>query len=98
MATRNEPSAERAVDFTPQHSRARRAIGRWAAPAAVAVSLAGFWLYLAALAIVDVKPHTSLTAVYYALLGLWLWPLAWRRRARTLTRLRASRLTRVYVA
>ena len=96
MATHNEPSAERAVDPTPQDSRARLRPTRWAAPAAVAVSLVGFWVYLAVLAVVGVRPHTSLTGLYYALLGCWLWALVWRRRARIGDPFRASRLAQVY--
>ena len=47
----------------------------------VAYSLNGFFVYLAVLDAVDVRPRTALTAMYYGLLCVALLATAWRRRA-----------------
>lgn len=90
------PSAS-VVEPTQQDSNsAFVTVGAWLAPVAVAVALIGFWVYLGALEILDVAPRTTLTAVYYALVGIVLWPLAWRRRATIAARLLSSTTSRVF--
>jgi hypothetical protein len=58
------------------------------APTLLAVALVGFWIYLAALGAVGVPPRTSITGVWYALLGAALVVVVWRRRSTLLRRCR----------
>jgi O-antigen ligase len=59
------------------------------------VSLNGFFLYLALLDALDVRPRTAFTAGYYALLGSALLLTAWYRRD-VLLRRAQTRLARVF--
>ena len=52
----------------------------------VAYSLNGFFVYLAVLDAVDVRPRTALTAMYYGLLCVALLATAWRRRSVAIAR------------
>lgn len=64
--------------------------GSLPAPAlALALSLNGFFLYLALLEALDVAPRTWLTATYYAVLAGVMCLLAWRERAVVAARFRA---------
>ena len=67
----------------------------WWAPLIAAVSLNGFFLYLAVLDALDIRPRTALTAGYYALLGSTLLLTAWYRRDALLRRAQ-TRLARVF--
>jgi O-antigen ligase len=57
----------------------------------VAFSLNGFYLYLAALDVLDVEPRTPLTAAYYGALATGLLATAWHRRDAIARHLRAGR-------
>ena len=59
----------------------------------VAYSLNGFFVYLAVLDAVDVRPRTPLTAAYYGLLCVALLATAWRRRSVAIARLRPRQRT-----
>ena len=62
-------------------ARAAAELRSLGAPAiALAVSVNGFFLYLAVLDVLNVRPRTLLTAGYYALFAVVLCALAWRGR------------------
>ena len=66
-------------------------------PLALGLSLNGFFLYLAALRVLGRAPHSSITAAWYALLGVLCLVGAWLERDTLRARLaRASRPTVVY--
>lgn len=72
---------------------------RFLPAAAIAVSLNGFWIYLAALDLVGAEPRSSVTAVWYALVGASCLGGAWIERETLLARLRQpARPTRWYLA
>jgi O-antigen ligase len=64
---------------------------------ALALSVNGFFLYLAVLDVLNVTPRTAITATYYAVVGALMVTLAWRSRDVVAARLRsASRVPRAY--
>lgn len=65
----------------------------------LAISWNGFWLYLAALDLLNVEPRTRLTAAAYALIAVGLGAFVWQRRAVLVRRLAGtSTLTRLWLA
>ena len=52
----------------------------------VAYSLNGFFVYLAVLDVLDVRPRTALTATYYGLVCVALLATAWHRRSVAIAR------------
>jgi O-antigen ligase len=93
-----------------QDAAARRGVGMafpaavervraWGAPALVlAISVNGFFVYLALLDVMGVRPRTWLTAAYYAAFAVLMCALAWRLRGVLWSRLQApDRLPRLYV-
>jgi hypothetical protein len=56
--------------------------------AVIAVSWSGFWLYLAALDVLDIAPRSAFTALAYAAIALGLGVFTWSRRATLIERLR----------
>lgn len=81
------------------HSRPPGTATAWLAPALLAVSLNGFWVYLGVLDLVNVKPFGALTGVYYLAVGLGLVVAVWPDRDLVLARLaKGGRLPATWAA